>query len=427
MTKSLALLSVALLMVVSGCATARNERNVRQMQITGERYLAAGETAEALKYLTEAAEKRPKDPTIQYDLALAYDKRGLTDKAFECLKEALRIKPAYPEAQNAIGTLYAKRGQYKLAQEAFQKALDDPFYKTPQGAAYNLGSLREKNGEIESALANYQQAVKFDPRYGAAWFGIGHILEQMHRDDEARHAYGNAVASSPDMAEAHLRFGIMSYKAGDTDSALTSLSQVEKLAPNTSMADEARSYLQKLNAAASRKADESHPVPFYASPPEIENMPSAGGRPQKTQDSAPSGLPPQSAPPVQTDDLEKSQSIPLQPVMPKAPQAPAPGASPVSAGEAPPAPGGTVEGSQLQPRKYIVQVGSFTDREKAEEIRKALAAKGYSAVVKPMKHRGLGQVFVIQLQPVNSLSRATTLKTQLSGQMEGEPVIVETQ
>ncbi len=236
----LAILSVVLLLVISGCATTQPQPNVSQLQDTGEKYLAAGDTASALKYLTDAEHKSPNDPVIQYDLALAYERRAMQDKAFSHLKNALKIKPAYPEALNAIGAVYARRGQYQLAEEAFQKALNDPFYRTPQMAAYNLGSLHEKQGNIEKALADYQQAVKFDPHYGAAWFRIGQVLEQLHRDDEARHAYGNAITSSPDLAEAHLRFGIMSYQAGNMDAALNSLNRVGKIAPNTAMADEAQ-------------------------------------------------------------------------------------------------------------------------------------------------------------------------------------------
>jgi phage replication-related protein YjqB (UPF0714/DUF867 family) len=65
------------------------------------------------------------------------------------------------------------------------------------------------------------------------------------------------------------------------------------------------------------------------------------------------------------------------------------------------------------------------DREKAEEIKTRLDKKGYSAVVKTIKHRARGKVFVIQLQPVNSASRASTLMTQLSGEIEGKPVIIK--
>jgi tetratricopeptide (TPR) repeat protein len=337
----------------------------------------------------------------------------------------LKIKPAYSEAQNAIGALYARRGQYQLAQEAFQKALDDPFYKTPQLAAYNLGSLHEKKGELEKALTDYQQAVKFEPSYGTAWFRIGQINEQLHRDDEARHAYGKAVATSPDLAEANLRYGILSYLAGDMDSALLSLNRVGKIAPNTSMADEARMYLQKMSTSGARTTRERPPASSYTPPGEIEIISNEGGKSQRTMGSLPSQLPPQSAPPVVTDDLEKSQSIQAQPELPKETKASAARDLSAPTDDAAPAPARTSEGSQSQACKYIVQLGSFVDRDKAEEIQKSLVAKGYSAIVKPVKDRALGKVFVIQLRPVNNISTATTLTAQLGGELEGEPVIIK--
>ncbi|MGA2404331.1 MAG: tetratricopeptide repeat protein, partial [Syntrophobacteraceae bacterium] len=138
-----ALLSFALLLVISGCAGTSATREpsypVSKLQDMGEKYMSAGDTASALKFLTEAEQKKPNDPVIQYDLGLAYDQRGLPDQALLHFQNALKINPGYPEAMNAIGSIYAKRGQVELAQQTFQKAMDDPFYKTPQIAAYNLG------------------------------------------------------------------------------------------------------------------------------------------------------------------------------------------------------------------------------------------------------------------------------------------------
>ena len=192
-----ALLSFAFFLVISGCAgtttTKKPAYSAAQLQNMGENYLAAGDTANALQYLTEAEQKNPDDPVIQYDLGLAYDQRELPDKALSHFEKALKIKPDYPEALNAIGSVYAKRGQVELARQAFQKAMDNPFYKTPQIAAYNIGRLYEKKDDLDRALTNYQLAVKFDPQFGMAWLRIGHILEQLNRADEARHAYGNAV------------------------------------------------------------------------------------------------------------------------------------------------------------------------------------------------------------------------------------------
>jgi general secretion pathway protein A len=87
--------------------------------------------------------------------------------------------------------------------------------------------------------------------------------------------------------------------------------------------------------------------------------------------------------------------------------------------------GSTAKGPKLQSYRYMVQLGSFMDKEEAEEIKVRLKGNGYSAVVKTRKHLVLGEVFVIELQPVDSASRATKLMTQLRGEFEREPVIIK--
>jgi cell division septation protein DedD len=104
-------------------------------------------------------------------------------------------------------------------------------------------------------------------------------------------------------------------------------------------------------------------------------------------------------------------------------QAPVTEEAPVSADGGAPAQGRITAGPQSQSYRYVVQFGSFVDKGKSEEIKTRLEGKGYNAVVKTVKHQALGKVFVIQLQPVDSLSRAATLMTQLSGEIEDKPVI----
>ena len=141
----------------------------------GEKFLAARDLGQALKYLTLAEKRRPNDPVIQYDLGLAYYERGLRSDALTHLKKALALKPDYPEAENALGRYYAEQGQYDQAQHAFQKALADPFYTTPQLALYNLGLVYEKKGDPEAALKQYQEAVRLQPNYGVAYYRMGQI------------------------------------------------------------------------------------------------------------------------------------------------------------------------------------------------------------------------------------------------------------
>jgi tetratricopeptide (TPR) repeat protein len=399
----LAFFYVALLAVVSGCATTSQQQpayTVDQLRDMGEKCLAAGEAPQALKYLTEAEQKKPNDAVIEYDLGLAYDQRGLKDQALSHLQNALKIKPDYPEALNTMGYIYATRGQFELARGAFQKALDDPFYKTPQLAAYNLGRLYEKNGDIERALTYYQQAVKFDQNYAIAWLRIGQLSERLSRNDEARHAYGNAVRTSPDLAEAHLRFGILSYNAGDLETALHSLSRIGEIAPNTDMADEARRYLEKIDAAMHRRARSRS-----SSHAPVETIPDEGIQREQMNEDYPSNLQLNSSPAPRLENSASKAAVPDD--------------------KSSSAQGSIAEGPELQSYRYMVQIGSFVDREKAEEMKSRLEAKGYNAALKSLKHPKLGKVFVIQLEPVNSVSKATTLMTQLGSEIEGDPVIIK--
>ena len=215
--KRLALLFIMLLSVTSGCATFNRDPadnySDYQLQQMGEKFLAARDLGQALKYLSLAERRRPSDAVIQYDLGLAYYERGLPSEAFSHLKKALTLKRDYPEAENALGRYYAEQGQLDQAQWCFERALANPFYTTPQLALYNLGLIYEKKGDPEAALKQYQEAVRLQRNFGPAYYRMGLLLEQSRRADEAREAYGNAVEFSPSLVEAQYRYGVMSYAA----------------------------------------------------------------------------------------------------------------------------------------------------------------------------------------------------------------------
>jgi cell division septation protein DedD len=90
-----------------------------------------------------------------------------------------------------------------------------------------------------------------------------------------------------------------------------------------------------------------------------------------------------------------------------------------------PAEGGITAGPKLRSHRYAIRIGSFEDREKAEEMKTSLEEKGYNASVKTLKQQASGKVFVIQLRAVNGFSRAAKLMEQLSSEVEGEPEIIK--
>ncbi len=396
--KHFRVLCLVLILSVGGCATTGNDPSSRysagQLQQIGEKFMAAGDAGQAMKYLTLAEQKKPRDPVIMYDLGLAYNARGLQNEALPYFQKALAEKPDYAEAYNAIGTIYAERGQYTLASEAFKKALLNPYYSTPEIVYFNLGRLYEKQNDYEGALKQYQEAVRMHSNYGNAFYRMGIVLEALQRVDEARRAYGKAVEYTPDFVEAHLRYGILCFQAGQMEPASASLARVLKLAPNTTQSEEAKRYLDRIE-----------PIPL--------------GDPQQAPASRPSGRS-SGVQPIDTHEIGRVESANPQGL---------PAAS-TSAGPAQGADRAGVQAEPLltpqagQPARYVVRIGSFVDRGKAEEMQAGLLKKGYPVLLRQAKDQALGTVYVLQLKPVDTLSKATTLMAQIEGEVQAKPSIV---
>ena len=423
--RRLSLLLVAFMVpLVSGCATASRQSgySADQLKALGEKAIMAHETATSLKFLTEAAEKRPHDASIQYDLALAYNQRGFEQEAIGHMLAALQLKPVYPEASNALGAMYAATRQFDLAKGAFEKALRDPFYQTPQIAALNLGELYQKRGDSARALSYYRQAVKLSPNYARAWYRIGLILEDSDKKEDARLAYETAVRESPDLAEAHLRLGIMSYRAGELKDAAGSFGLVERLAPaNSEAGDLARKYLEKINnPGPPLPPSRYHP----SSPPKTENT-----EPVKKNDPTASSAEAHRPIVVKGAIAPEMPASPLTGYMtePPVPSSRCGSDGPSSALIPPSCNTGGLRGSRTAARdqgrqEYIVKIAAYPDRAKAESIRSRLRQNGFDAIIR-QDHE---HAFEVQLKAVDSYAKAAVLMSRLTGQTNSSPSIVAT-
>lgn len=223
-----------------------------KLQRVGENYLAAGNYALALKYLKAAEAKGNKTAELYYDLALAYQGRGFSDESINYLRQALSIRPDYPEAHNALGAILAEKGRTDEAIREFMAALENPFYETPQYAAYNLANLYYREGNYKKAEEYYRQAIQFAPNYAKAHLELGRVLEAKGDKKGAYTEYEEAVQYNPQLAEAHFNYGRLCLQFGNYISARYSFEQTIKLAPDSDLARTAENYLRQLGNASLR-------------------------------------------------------------------------------------------------------------------------------------------------------------------------------
>lgn len=88
------------------------------------------------------------------------------------------------------------------------------------GAWINYGSLKKAQGDVEGAIALFQQAIEADPTLAIAHYNLGTAHRARGYLDEAIAAYRQAIALHPGYAEAHQNLGVALFKLGQLPEAL---------------------------------------------------------------------------------------------------------------------------------------------------------------------------------------------------------------
>ncbi|BBO66169.1 hypothetical protein DSCA_00990 [Desulfosarcina alkanivorans] len=137
--------------------------------------------------------------------ALAHEEGRLAD-AEKAYLEILNQKPDSGSVLNALGTVFLDQSQPDKAKTVFEKAagLNPPHLS----ACYNLGRLKQIEGDDQGAINLYRAIVKQQPRFGLAWNNMGVAYREIGEPEEAISCFRRAVAFAPDMAEAWNNLGV---------------------------------------------------------------------------------------------------------------------------------------------------------------------------------------------------------------------------
>jgi tetratricopeptide (TPR) repeat protein len=157
-----------------------------------EAHRAIGQNEPAIDCCRTALRLQPDYPEAANNLGLALHALGRYPEAVEQFREALRMRPGFAMAQNNLGTSLLELGQKDDALEAFRAAAElDPEHAL---ARSNLGQLLVDRGQAEEGLPHCQEAARLQPGLPASYNNLGNAYRALERWDEARAAYGEALA-----------------------------------------------------------------------------------------------------------------------------------------------------------------------------------------------------------------------------------------
>ena len=89
-------------------ATREDPENPRAFSFLGAAYAESERYNSAIGAFKRAADIKPNDPAVHYNLAQAYEVAGVPMEAWFEYKRALDINPRYGLARGALGTLNSK-------------------------------------------------------------------------------------------------------------------------------------------------------------------------------------------------------------------------------------------------------------------------------------------------------------------------------
>src|SRR5216117_66685 len=277
------ILSLALLVLASGCATLRPSQSptastppstasapttpaprtvavpgpvsatdpARARLDEGRALIARGEVAAAAVALREALRLRPDLAEARASLGLTLYAIGDLDAAVDELRSLLRVRPDLDEARLTLAAALVARQEWPAARAELERALASQ--PDLVQANYTLGVVRYAQGDLAGAIEAYRRVLAREPRAQDARYNLALVLKLARRDAEATPEFLAAAEAGLPRAQ---YFAGAAYASGagverDLVAAITWWTRAAE--QGVTQADEALAQLRQAASGRSRR------------------------------------------------------------------------------------------------------------------------------------------------------------------------------
>lgn len=206
----------------------------------GEIYYRQGEYDLAMKRFRESTRLEPDDEEYHYWLGKVYFKKGLYNFAIRQFEEAVNLKPDYAGPRMSLDTVYKLREEAKAASmQGVVRGPSDgvvqPSASAKEGAGhealrhFNAGVSLAREGRLDSAADEFQEAIKLKPDYAEAYDQLGLVYAKKGQYNLAVELVEEAVRLKPDYANAYDNLSKLYYKRSQYGIALEQDEKVVEL------------------------------------------------------------------------------------------------------------------------------------------------------------------------------------------------------
>ena len=178
-------------------AAVRLQPNIfRNWLALGNCYQSASEFLAAVDAYEKALAAGCNIAPLHNNLGYALQKLGEWEKAIASYKKALEIQPDCREAYVNLGNALYAQGQLSEDKRLHYSQLN-----------HQLGLDRKQVGDLNNAIAYYQQAIVLNPGNWELYYSLGTVLQEQEKFAEARAFYNQALKLNSENWDIYNRLG----------------------------------------------------------------------------------------------------------------------------------------------------------------------------------------------------------------------------
>lgn len=172
------------------------------------------------------------------------------DEAFSDFQIAKGLMPDSKELDYNIGSALLAMHQYQHALEVFNSLVDGGYVNE---LVYNdRASALHECGQIEAAVASYDEAIRFNPMYAEAYYNKGLLAQSQKQHQLALSLFEKSIELNPNNLQAYNNMGTVLDALCDFESAIQSYGKAIALDPGY-----VEAYANMGNALASLRKSEA--------------------------------------------------------------------------------------------------------------------------------------------------------------------------
>lgn len=257
-------LGIVAMVASFGCVTKSRLMKAYNYYNLGNSAFYDAKYIEAFNYYVQAEKMSPRDPDIQQMLGMTYfarkDFNGRNDylKTSESylLKAISRYGHYTPPREQEYGRLtrsdalvnlsaiYLEMGRYDDAIARAQEAINDPTYRSPDRANYNIGVAYQRKAMPQRAVQYLNTAITLNRTFPGGHKTLGEVYLDLRRYPEAVSSFKEAVNLFPKYSEAYYLMGIAYQKQHLRADAQKTFKRCRDVDPEGAFGKKCRAFLR---------------------------------------------------------------------------------------------------------------------------------------------------------------------------------------